>query len=208
MKTTPIAAAVLALALCGAVQAQDRAQDRAADFAQRDANQQQRIVDGLKSGQLSVRAAGRLERQVQQIAEAQAAALGNDGRLDSGEQDRLASEQRALGEQIRSDRRDMRRANPNEVSTLRLAAVIQRSVEQQDRIARGLKSGELSNRDASRLERGQAQIAGMLADATANDGHFGGAELAGVENAQNRLGDRIYARNRDPRDRRDRDRQY
>ena len=70
MKITPIAA-ILAIALCGAAQAQDNA----VDVVQRDANLQQRIERGLASGQLSTQEAGRLERLLQRVERNQADAL-------------------------------------------------------------------------------------------------------------------------------------
>lgn len=191
MKMTPIAA-LLAFALCGAAQAQDRV----VDVIQRDSAQQQRIAEGLRSGQISVREAGRLEQMAQRIQQAQANSLGDDGRIDRREADRIAADQRALGEQIRGGRRDGRNSNPNEVSARRMAEAVQRSADQQKRIARGMNSNELSTREAARLERGQARVSGMLADAT-GDGYIGGAELASIQNVQERMSGRVFARRHD-----------
>lgn len=198
MRTTPIAA-LLALALSGAA----LAQDRAADVMQRDGNQQQRIADGLRNGQMSVREAGRLEQFAQRIEEAQARALGDDGRFDRRELDRIAGDQQSFGEQIRRSRNDGRGSNPNEVSAQRMAEAVQRSADQERRIARGLNSGELAPRDAARLQLGQARISGMLADAT-GDGHIGGAELASIKNMQDQMSGRVFARRHDRYDSRDR----
>jgi hypothetical protein len=197
MKITPIAA-ILALALCGAAQAQNGA----ANSAQHDADQQQRIAEGLKSGQLSIREAGRIERDLQRIEIDQARLLGSSA--DPRELERLAAEQQALGRDIRHEKHDAENSNPDARSAQRLADVVQRSADQQQRIARGLASGELSNREADFLERGQARVSGMQADA-AEDGHVGGAEQAAILNAQRAQGQRIYASNHD-RDSRDRDR--
>lgn len=198
MKTTSIAA-LLALALCGAAQAQDRA----TDMMQRDATQQQRIAEGLRNGQISVREAGRLEQFAQRIEGAQANALGDDGRIDRRESDRIAGDQQALDEQIRRTRHDSHNANPNEVSARRMAEAVQRSADQQQRIARGLAANELAPREVARLQRGQARISGMLADAT-GDGYIGGAELASIKNMQDQMSGRAYARRQDYRDSRDR----
>jgi hypothetical protein len=197
MKMTPIAA-LLVFALCGAVQAQDRA----VDIIQRDAGQQQRIAEGLRTGQISVREAGRLEQMAQRIQQAQANALGDDSRLDRRELGRIAAEQNNLGAQIRGGRHDGKNADPNEVSARRMAEAVQRSADQQKRIARGITSGELSAREAARLERGQARVSGMLADAT-GDGYVGGAELASIQNVQERMSGRVFARRHD-RDNNDR----
>ena len=198
MKTIPIAA-FLALALCGVAQAQDRA----VDLMQRDANQQQRIAEGLRTGQISVREAGHLEQFAQRIEGAQANALGDDGRIDRRELDRIAGNQQLLDDQIRRTRHDGHNSNPDEISARRMAEAVQRSADQQQRVARGLSSGELAPRDVARLQRGQARISGMLANAT-GDGYIGGAELASIENMQNEMSGRVYARRHDDRDRRDR----
>ena len=195
MKTTPIAA-LLAFALCGAA----HAQDRAINVIQRDANQQQRIAEGLRDGQISVREAGHLEQFAQRIEAGQANALGDDGRFDRRELDRIGGDQQALSEQIRGMRHDSHNSDPNEISARRMAEAVQRSADQEQRIARGLGSGELAPREAARLLRGQARISGMLADAT-GDGYIGGAELASIENMQNQMSGRVFARRHDYRDR-------
>lgn len=197
MKTTPMAA-LLALVLCGAAQAQGRV----SDVLERDAGQQQRIAEGLRNGQISVREAGRLEQMAQRIQQAQANSLGDDGRLDRREGDRIASQQQELGQRIRRGRHDGRNSDPNEISARRMAEAVQRSADQQKRIARGMNSGELTPREAARLERGQARVSGMLADAT-GDGYIGGAELASIQNVQERMSGRVFARRHD-RDNNDR----
>lgn len=204
MKITPIAAA-LALAVCGAAQAQDRAAN-AVDHA---ARQQQRIAEGLRSGQLSVREAGRLEREEQRIQNDLARLLSYGGDVDQREFDRIINDQRSLGHDIREQKHDSDNANPNEISAQRLAEVIDRNVNQVQRIARGLDNGNLSNREAARLMRGQARVSAMEANAT-GDGYVGGAEQASIQNLQREQGQRIYAFGRgDDRDRdRNRNRGY
>src|SRR5260221_12021715 len=78
-------AAALGLAFSGAVLAQ-------AGTIQRDVNQQNRIEQGLKSGELHTREAARLEREEARVARDQARAM-QDGKLSPAEQARLAREQ-------------------------------------------------------------------------------------------------------------------
>ena len=200
MKIIPIAA-VVALALGGVAQAQQGV----ADVVQRQANQQRRIADGLQSGQLSVREAGSLEREAQQIEQDLARALA-DGRAFPREQDRIARQQENLGQELGRLKHDSHNADPNEVSARRLGDVVQQSANQQQRIARGLQSGELTNEEAARLFDGQARVSAMLADAT-GDGYVGGAEQGAIQDMQRRQEHRIVARNRD-RDNRNYDRGY
>src|SRR5437762_14334352 len=78
-------AAALALGFCGAAFAQ-------AGTVQRDVNQQQRIEQGLQSGQLNTREAARLEREQARVERDQARAM-KDGVLTPAEKARLAREQ-------------------------------------------------------------------------------------------------------------------
>src|SRR6266850_922390 len=61
---------------------------------------------------------------------------------------------------------------------------VQRDVNQQRRIEQGLKSGSLNTREASQLERGEARIERMEANA-AKDGTLSPAEKARIQRAQN-----------------------
>src|SRR5437879_13474833 len=61
---------------------------------------------------------------------------------------------------------------------------VQRDVNQQQRIEQGLKSGSLSTREASQLERGEARIERMESNA-AKDGKLSPAEKARIQRAQN-----------------------
>ena len=64
------------LAVC-AIATSARAQN-AADVVQRDVNQQNRIEQGLKSGQLSTKEAGKLEREESRVDRMEANAMKDD----------------------------------------------------------------------------------------------------------------------------------
>ena len=88
MKTTAVCLGVIAAGvLSTAALAQTVQQDQ-----QRDVNQQQRIENGLQSGQLSTREAGQLERQQQHIDKMESRDL-RDGSMSEGEQARLNAAQ-------------------------------------------------------------------------------------------------------------------
>lgn len=59
-----------------------------------------------------------------------------------------------------------------------------REAEQQKRIDQGVKSGELTQREANRLEKGQARVEKMESKANA-DGKITKKEAARIEHAQN-----------------------
>ena len=73
-----------------------------------------------------------------------------------------------------------------------------RAVRQQQRIARGMKSGELNNREASRLEKREAKIDGQVAaDRAANGGKLTPAERRQVQREQNRTSRAIFLQKHD-----------
>jgi hypothetical protein len=71
--------------------------------------------------------------------------------------------------------------------------VNRRRENQQDRIAQGVKSGELTARETARLERQETQINKEIrADRAANGGHLTKLEKKDINNQQNRESRRIY----------------
>src|SRR5215813_305314 len=103
-------AAALMLVLCAAARAQEQP---AAVAAQRDANQQERIEQGLQSGQLSTKEAGRLERQEQHIDRQEANYLKQGGALTPAEKARINREQNAASRNIYQDKHNPVTGNPN-----------------------------------------------------------------------------------------------
>jgi hypothetical protein len=67
----------------------------------------------------------------------------------------------------------------------------QRSARQQQRIQQGLDSGALSDREAARLEHGQARTHRIMARSAA-DGRVGPLEQARIQSVQNRQSRHIY----------------
>jgi len=166
------------------------AQTTAGKDQQRDVNQQERIEQGLKSGQLSTREAGSLERQQQHIDKMEARDLRN-GSISPAEQARLNAAQNRASNNIYADKHNGMTGNPNSASSRRMQADVQRNVDQQQRIQNGMENGSLTNREAGRLERGQAHVAGREANAAAN-GHVSAREQRGIQRSDNRQSARVY----------------
>ncbi len=82
------------------------------------------------------------------------------------------------------------------VSSKRMQADVQRNNNQQARIQQGVQSGQLTNREANSLERGQAKVERREARAEAN-GHVSAREQAGIQAAENRQSARIYNQKHD-----------
>ena len=188
LKLTAVAAALF----CGSAFAQT-------GTLQRDVNQQERIEQGLKSGQLTTREAARLEREEAKVERDQARAL-RDGPLSPAEKARLAREQNKVSRDIYREKHDAQTGDPNSPSSQRMQADVQRDVNQQRRIEQGVASGELTNREAARLERGQARDNAAQARAGA-DGSVGPNEQRRLQRQENRQSRRIYREKHDAQQR-------
>ncbi|HXR63633.1 MAG TPA: hypothetical protein VN720_08855 [Rudaea sp.] len=191
---------LIALALTLAFSAAAQAQQGAAVETQRDANQQDRIEQGLQSGQLSTKEAGTLERQEQHIDRQEAHDLRSGGALTPQEKAQINREQNHVSNDIYRDKHNGATGNPNSASSRRLQADVQRNANQQQRIANGVNSGRLTNREAGHLESGQARINRNEANAAAN-GHVGAKEQAHIQGRENHQSRRIYDKKHNEKER-------
>ena len=164
---------------------------------QRDVNQQQRIEQGLQSGQLNTKEAGRLEREQQHVDRVEAHDL-KDGHVSAAEQMRLDKVQNAASADIYKQKHDAQQGNPNSASSQRMQTDVQRNVNQQTRIQNGMQNGSLTNREASRVEAGQARTDRKISNAAA-DGHVGAAEQGRVQRTENRQSRDIYRKKHNAR---------
>ena len=181
MKRLIIATAVGAL-FSGTVLAQQ-------GTVQRDVNQQNRIEQGLQSGQLNTKEASKLEGEEARIQREQSRDLKN-GNLSPAEKARLTREQNQASRDINRLENNKATGNPNSASSQRMQADVQRNANQQARIEQGLKSGSLTNREAGRAERGQARVDRKEARAGAN-GHVSAGDQRRIQTAENRQSARI-----------------
>ena len=187
MKTTAITLQLIAMSVLTTAAL---AQTPAEQDQQRDVNQQQRIEQGLQSGQLSTKEAGSLEHQEKHVDNMEARDLKN-GSMSAGEQARLNAAQNKVSGDIYADKHNGVTGNPNSASSQRMQSDVQRNVNQQQRIQNGMDKGSLTNREAGSLERGQARVNGREANAAAN-GHVGAAEQRGIQRSENRQSRRVY----------------
>lgn len=81
------------------------------------------------------------------------------------------------------------------LSSLAMAAEVdRRENRQQERIAQGVQSGQLTPGETARIERQEQRIDNQVkAERAANGGHLTAAERAQVNREQNRESRRIYA---------------
>jgi len=189
MKRTLLAAA-LSLACAGAF-----AQTNAATTTQRDVNQQTRIENGLKDGSLNTKEAAKLEKEESRVDHLQAKDM-KDGKLTAAERTQLNAAQNKVSKDIAADRHNAATGNPNSASSKRMQADVARNVHQEKRIEAGVQNGSLTNREVSRLERGQSRVDRKEAAAGA-DGHVGAAEQRRVQRSENHQSKRIYRQKHD-----------
>jgi hypothetical protein len=154
-----------------------------AGTVQRDVNQQTRIEDGLKDGNLTTKEAGRLEKEQSRIDRLQAKDL-KDGSLSSRERDQLRRAQNRASQDIHTAQTNNAKGNPSSKSSERMQADVLRNVDQEKRIEAGVQSGALSKREAGQLERGQARVDHREA-AAARNGHVGKHEQSRIQTAEN-----------------------
>jgi len=164
------------------------AQDQPSEVAQRKENQQDRIAQGVKSGQLTAGETAKLENKEAAInGETRADRAANGGKLTPAEKARVNRQQNHLSNQIYNDKHNANTAHygNNEVG--------QRRENQQDRIAQGVKSGQLTAGETAKLENQQRGINQQVrADRAANGGKLTAGEKAQVNREQNHASRNIY----------------
>lgn len=158
--------------------------------AERDVKQQQRIEQGLQSGQLSTHEAAKLEHDEAKVDAAQAKAL-KDGKLTRAERKHIGAMQDRTSRAIDAEKHDAQTGNPQSRSSKRMQADVQRNANQEQRIANGAANGSLTKQEAARMERGEARIDNAEAAAGA-DGHVGAHEQHALARAQNAESRRIH----------------
>jgi len=157
---------------------------------QRDINQETRMEQGLQSGQLSTGEAARLEQGEARIDQMESKAL-KDGTLSPQEAARIQRAQNRESTRINKLENNAVTGDPNSASSQRMQTDVQRNINQQGRIEQGLQSGALTNKEASKLERGQARVDRSEARAGA-DGRIGPREQARIQHQENVQSKQIF----------------
>jgi hypothetical protein len=157
-------------------------------IAQRKENQQDRIANGVKSGQLTAGETANLETKEAAInGETKADRKANGGKLTAAEKTKINKQQNNLSKQIYKDKHNANTAHYGNNK------VDQRRENQQDRIAQGIKSGKLTAGETAKLENQQKGINQQVAaDRKANGGKLTTAEKKQVNHEQNQASKNIY----------------
>jgi hypothetical protein len=168
------------------ISAADRSVGRSYNPNTREANQDQRIANGLRSGQMTSGEAARADRtqanidqQVHNDREA------NGGKLTGQEKQQINSEQNSASRQIYNEKHNGNTVKPN--------AVDDREANQQQRTANGLRSGQMTSVEAARTNRNQAAVDQQVHnDRTANGGALNAQQKKQVNREQNQNSKQIY----------------
>jgi hypothetical protein len=155
---------------------------------QRKENQQDRIANGVKSGQLTAGETANLEKKEAAInKETRADRAANGGKLTSAEKAQVNRQQNQVSKQIYADKHNANTAHygNNKVG--------QRRENQQDRIAQGIKSGQLTPSETAKLENQQKGINKQVAtDRKANGGTLNASQKKQINKEQNHASRNIY----------------
>jgi hypothetical protein len=156
---------------------------------QRKDNQQNRIANGISDGQLTAGEANNLENKETNLNKEEGAMRQeNGGKLSAADKATLNQQQNQLSHQIYDDKHNSATQNTDPRSE-----VGQREQNQQNRIANGVRNGQLTDKEAANLEHNQARINNEVRnDRAANGGHLTQQEKQQVNRQQNRQSRQIY----------------
>jgi hypothetical protein len=155
---------------------------------QRKENQQDRIANGIQSGQLTAGETKKLETKEANVnKEEHSMRAADNGKLTAADRAKLQKQQNQMSNQIYKDKHNAATQHYGN------GVVGQRRENQQDRIANGVRSGQLTAGETAKLENKQQgvnrEVAGMR---QANGGKLTAADKTAVNKQQNKLSKQIY----------------
>lgn len=183
-----VAAAALAVAASADARPRDPGVNR------RQANQQDRIRDGVRDGELTRGEARTLEWKEARVAELERR-MKADGTLSPSERAKLQSELTDLSQEIYQQKHDAQ-VRPGAKLGTADHGINARQHEQQERIHQGVRSGELTGREAKILEAKEARLA-HLERRLKSDGSLTPEERARLQRDLNQLSKEINQQKHD-----------
>jgi hypothetical protein len=158
------------------------------EVGKREENQQDRIAQGVKSGELTAGETANLEKKESAVnQEVKADRALNGGTLTTAEKKQVNRQQNKLSGQVYADKHNAatQQYGNNEVDA--------RRENQQDRIANGIASGKMNAGQAARIEKGESAINQEVhTDRSLNGGKLTTAEKKQVNQQQNVASRKIY----------------
>jgi hypothetical protein len=191
MKATKLilsGAALMVLAAPAAFAQSSTTDEKPQTIQQRKENQQDRIAQGVQSGQLTAGETKNLETKEAGLNREERTMRSEDnGHLTAADRATLNNQQNRLSNRIYDDKHN------GAVQHNGTGEIGQRKENQQDRIAQGIKSGQLTPAETAKLEKQQQGInreeAGMR---EANGGKLTQADKKAVNQQQNQASRKIY----------------
>jgi hypothetical protein len=164
----------------------DRAAARNYNPNTREANQDQRIAQGLRSGQMTSGEAARADATQSNIdQQVHNDRTANGGKLTQQERQQINQEQNGSSRQIYNEKHNGNTVAPNEVDN--------REANQQARTAQGLRSGQMTSGEAARTNRNQSDVAQQVHnERTANGGALTPQEKRQANKQENKNSKQIY----------------
>ncbi len=160
----------------------------AQEIQDRKENQQDRIANGVADGQLTAGETANLEHKEANLnKEVRNDREANGGNLTNNEKAQINRQQNRLSNQIYNDKHNAATAHygNNEIGA--------RRENQQDRIAQGIKSGQLTAGETAKLEGQESRINREVRnDRAADGGKLTNQQKAQVNRQLNRESARIY----------------
>ena len=152
----------------------------------REANQDQRIANGERTGQMTSGEAARADRTQSAIdQQVHNDRMANGGKLTGQERQQINQEQNAASRQIYDEKHNANTVQPNEVNN--------REANQQQRTANGLRSGEMTSGEAARSNRNQAALDQQVHnERVANGGALTPQQRQQANRQENRNSRQIY----------------
>ncbi|MGI8653653.1 MAG: hypothetical protein ACR2LC_00380 [Pyrinomonadaceae bacterium] len=157
----------------------------------RERRQQHSIRQGIRSGELTRREAGRLEAGQARINVDEAYARRSSGKLTTAERRRLQAELNRSNHAIYKQKHDEqeRGEHPESINA--------RQKEQQKRILQGERNGALTEREAKQIEAREAKISVNEAYARQSGGQFTSRERRRIQRELNHSNRAIYRQKHD-----------
>lgn len=183
-----------AFALCLGVAATAQAQTTGSETG-RNTDQQQRIEQGLQSGELNNHETARLEQGEARIDRTEQRDLAN-GSLSASERAQIQREQNRESARIYSQKHDIQTGNPDSNRSRLMQANVQRDANQEQRIHKGVADGSLSNREVSRLQ-GREAHSDHLDARDGRNGYISPREEYRTQRSDGRDSRRIYRQKHD-----------
>ena len=145
----------------------------------REANQDQRVANGLRSGQMTSGEAARADQRQSAIdQQVRNDRVANGGTLTQQQRQQVNREQNGASRQIYNEKHNGNTVAPN--------AVDNREANQQQRTAQGLRTGQMTSGEAARTNQRQANVDQQVHnERTANGGALNNQQRQQVNREQN-----------------------